>query len=107
MFSKLQQALHQASKKLRLAWFNLMLGAVSFDEEMDCYWQGHEASMQNPQPCNQHVHPVRREAFDAGVAMERWSLESDSSAPYAHSLVDSGMRTVVDDGHNLELQPST
>lgn len=63
--------------------------------------------MQNPQPRNPHVHPVRRDAYDAGVAMERWALESEDVPYPAHSLAGTSTRDILGDGRNLELQPST
>ena len=107
MLSKLQQAARHTLKNVRLAWFNLMLGEVSFDEEMDCYWQGHAASMQNPLPRNPHVHPARRDAYNAGVAMERWALESDDVQYPTYGMPQSSMRDLLGAGQHLELQPST
>ena len=106
LLSLLQQLLRQFAKEVNIAWFNLMLGTVSFDEEMDCYWQGHAASMEHPAPNNPHVHPVKRDAFNAGVAMERWSLESDETA-YQPASLSNAHTGAFDESPHLELQPST
>lgn len=47
-----------------------LLGKVSFDEQMDCYWEGCQAAREGRAHRNPHLHPLRRNAFAAGVLME-------------------------------------
>jgi hypothetical protein len=71
----------QARQMLSAIWMfaiESLLGEVTFDEQMDCYWEGHQASTQSPAPRNKYLHPLRRDAFAAGVLMQQSTVTTEN-----------------------------
>lgn len=70
--------LRSSLSAIRMFAIESFMGEVTFDEQMDCYWEGHDAAMQTPSPRNPYLHPVRRDAFAAGVRMEESAVTAEN-----------------------------
>lgn len=74
-FKQLRIQLYMFRLKVRILWMNIIYGWTTEEQREECYSSGYMSVKSSSHfPLNPYKHPLLREYFEDGTAMERWSI---------------------------------